>query len=270
MGVTDTKQTKSTSGNGGYPHHVAIIMDGNGRWAKDRNFGRTWGHREGTKRVDEIVTESCELGIKYLTLYAFSTENWNRPSFEVNMLMRLLVQHLKKMDKKLIRNRVKLVVQGQLPRLPKFVQTELKRVMKLTNFSEPALTLNLALSYGGRQEILDATKALAERVAKGELSVDQIDEAQFKAHLYQPEFPDPDVLIRTGGELRVSNFLLWEIAYTEIIVVQDLWPDFTAAKFKASLEQFKTRERRYGKTSDQILCEKLPLEFSAMARPINL
>jgi len=258
MGVTDAKDADVTPPKGGYPHHVAIIMDGNGRWATERSFARTWGHREGTKRVDEIVTEACNIGIRYLTLYAFSTENWNRPTFEVSMLMRLLVQHLKKMDKKLLKNRVKLVTQGQIERLPKFVQRELKRVVKLTDFPDPALTLNLALSYGGRQEIIESARAIAVRVAKGKITPEQIDEAEFKSHLYQPEFPDPDVLIRTGGELRVSNFLLWQIAYTEIIVVPALWPDFTAEVFRGSLAQFKTRERRFGKTSAQVAGNKDP------------
>ncbi len=254
MSASDTKNTPGSPITG-YPQHVAIIMDGNGRWAKNRKLGRSWGHRAGAKRADEIVNRACKLGIRYLTLYAFSTENWNRPSFEVNTLMRLLVSHLRTMDKKLLRNRVRLVTQGQTDRLPKFVQTELKRVIKLTQFPDPALTLNLALSYGGRQEIIDSAKAIARKVASGEMSanaIEQIDESVFKAHLYRPEFPDPDVLIRTGGELRVSNFLLWEIAYTEIIVVQNLWPDFTGDVFEASLAQFAGRERRFGKTSEQI------------------
>lgn len=236
----------------GIPRHVAIIMDGNGRWAQNRRYGRPRGHREGAKRVDEIVTECTRIGVKYLTLYAFSTENWNRPAHEVSMLMRLLVQHLRTMDKKLMKNRVSLCAQGTLWRLPKFVQAELRRVMKLTSFEDPALRLNLSLSYGGRQEIVDAARAIAEKLARGECSREEIDEAFFQRHLYHPEFPDPDLLIRTGGEYRVSNFLLWEIAYSEIVVVPTLWPDFGVEEFHTALDIYCGRERRFGLTSEQL------------------
>ncbi len=238
--------------NPALPQHVAIIMDGNGRWAQSRRLGRVRGHREGAKRVDEIVTECTKLGIRYLTLYAFSTENWNRPPLEVTALMRLLVQHLKSMDKKLIKNRVSLTAQGTLHRLPKFAQTELARVMRLTTFPNPKLRLNLSLSYGGRQEIVDAARIIAEKIVRGECSPADINESFFQAHLYHPDFPDPDLLIRTGGEFRVSNFLLWEIAYSEIAVVPTLWPDFTAEELRKTLESFGKRERRYGLTSEQV------------------
>jgi undecaprenyl diphosphate synthase len=234
------------------PRHVAIIMDGNGRWARNKGFGRTWGHREGAKRVDEIVTECCHLGIRYLTLYAFSTENWNRPHYEVNMLMRLLVQHLRIMDRKLVKNRVSLLAQGSIERLPKFVQTELSRVVRKTSFSDPRLYLNLSLSYGGRKEIVDCARAWAEMVASGECSAEDIDENTFRKHLYQPNVPDPDLLIRTGGEWRISNFLLWEIAYTEIVVTQVLWPDFRVPELHEALTTFANRQRRFGMTSEQV------------------
>jgi len=233
--------------------HLAIIMDGNGRWAQSRKLGRTRGHREGAKRVDEIVTECCELGIRYLTLYTFSTENWNRPAYEVNVLMRLLVQQLRLMDKKLVKNRISLVAQGTLDRLPKFVQKELKRVIRLTDFSEPNLTLNLSLSYGGRQEIVDGARTLAEKVLRGELKPSDISEGVFRAHLYRPDFPDPDLLIRTGGESRVSNFLLWEIAYTEFHVTPILWPDFGIEALHAALHVFGKKQRRFGKTQEQVI-----------------
>jgi undecaprenyl diphosphate synthase len=236
----------------GFPRHVAIIMDGNGRWAMNRGFGRTWGHREGAKRVDEIVTECCQLGIRYLTLYAFSTENWNRPGHEVNMLMRLLVHHLRTMDKKLTKNRVKLVAQGTLDRLPKFVQNELNRVIRKTDFPDAKLVLNLSLSYGGRQEIVDCAKAWAQKVVAGECRLEDISESSFRQHLYRPEIPDPDLLIRTGGEWRVSNFLLWEIAYSEFVVTNVLWPEFRVAAFHDALAVYATRERRFGKTSAQV------------------
>ncbi len=228
-------------------------MDGNGRWARNRGFGRTWGHREGAKRVDEITTECTKLGVEYLTLYAFSTENWNRPSHEVNMLMRLLVQHLRTMDKKLLRNRVALAAQGTLDRLPKYVRAELGRVIKNTADPERKMVLNLSLSYGGRQEILDAAKHLARRAKEGTLDPDSIDEKTFRDELYQPGIPDPDLLIRTGGEVRVSNFLLWQIAYSEIVVTDTLWPDFRPASLHEAIGDFSRRERRFGKTSEQVM-----------------
>jgi undecaprenyl diphosphate synthase len=166
--------------------------------------------------------------------------------------MRLLVQHLKTMDKKCLANGVALVAQGSLERLPKFVQKELKRVMEVTAVPKPKLFLNLALSYGGRQEIADAARKIAERVKAGEISPEQVDEAFFQKHLYHPEFPDPDLLIRTGGEYRVSNFLLWEIAYSEIVVTKTLWPDFNALELQACLDTFRSRQRRFGKTGEQL------------------
>lgn len=235
------------------PKHIAIIMDGNGRWAQDRAYGRTRGHREGAKRVDEIVSECAEIGVKYLTLYAFSTENWNRPAHEVNMLMRLLVNHLKTMDKKLLKNEVALIAQGTLHRLPQFAQAELARVCALTYRPNPKMKLNLSLSYGGRQEIVDAAKKIAEKVQRRELLPEQIDEDVFRSHLYQPEFPDPDLLIRTGGEYRVSNFLLWEIAYSEFVVTPTLWPDFKVPNLHDAIHEFNQRERRFGLTTAQML-----------------
>lgn len=234
------------------PKHIAIIMDGNGRWAQSRFYGRSRGHREGAKRVDEIVTECAELGVQYLTLYAFSTENWNRPQHEVNMLMRLLVQHLKTMDKKLLKNNVALTAQGTLHRLPKFAQMELARVRRLTDRPDCKMRLNLSLSYGGRQEIVDATRAIAEKARRGEIIPSLIDEELFAAHLYQPDFPEPDLLIRTGGEFRVSNFLLWEIAYSEIVVTESLWPDFKVPDLHRAIDEFNQRERRFGQTGDQV------------------
>jgi len=237
-------------------------MDGNGRWARARGVGRTRGHREGAKRVDEIVTECCELGIRYLTLYTFSTENWNRPLKEVNLLMRLLVQHLRIMDKKLQKNHVSLRASGTLERLPKFVQGELKRVIKITGVSAPHLTLTLALSYGGRQEIIDATKAIVADVASGKLALSELDDKIFRSHLYQADIPDPDLLIRTGGEYRLSNFLLWQTAYTELYVTPLLWPDFKRVSLHDAILTFGTRQRRFGKTQDQ-----LPMTSVAFGMP---
>jgi undecaprenyl diphosphate synthase len=231
-------------------------MDGNGRWAKLQGYGRTRGHHEGAKRVDEIVSECVRLGVRYLTLYAFSTENWLRPPYEVHMLMRLLVQQLKIIDKKLIRNQVQLIAQGSLSRLPRFVQLELNRVMRLTQFQQPKLRLTLCLSYGGRQEIVDAAREIAARVLQGELSVSEIDEMTFQQSLYQPNTPDPDLLIRTGGEYRVSNFLLWQIAYSEFYVTERFWPEFHACELGKAIEIYRSRKRRFGRTQEQIEHEK--------------
>lgn len=227
-------------------------MDGNGRWAQQRHFGRTRGHREGAKRVDEITTECAEIGVKYLTLYAFSTENWKRPLSEVSTLMRLMVQHLRTMDKKLIKNRISLTAQGTLERLPRSARTELDRVIKMSALPAPAMVMNICLSYGGRQEIVDAAKAIAQKAASGELDPEKIDEAFFQRHLYQPDIPEPDLLIRTGGECRVSNFLLWQIAYSEIVVTKTLWPDFGPAALHEALDEYGRRQRRYGLTQEQI------------------
>ncbi len=234
------------------PKHIAIIMDGNGRWAKARGCGRAWGHREGAKRVDEITSHCRELGVRHLTVYAFSTENWNRPASEVSMLMRLLAQHLGTMDKKLVKNQVRLRVQGSLERLPGFVRRELDRVIRVTSAYEPKMDLTLCLSYGGRQEIADAARALAEKALRGEIQPEQIDEAAVARHLYLPDLPEPELMIRTGGECRVSNFLLWQIAYSEIYVAETLWPDFHVAELDKALIEFAGRERRFGLTSEQL------------------
>lgn len=234
------------------PKHVCIIMDGNGRWAKLRDLPRIRGHYEGAKRVDDIVTACRERGVENLTLYAFSTENWARPAGEVRLLMRLLVQQLKTMDKKLLKNNVRLTTQGRIQDLPLFVQKELKRVCQSTLRTDSKMRLNLCLSYGGRQEIADATKKIAQKVSEGKLTLSKIDEKTVAEHLYCPDLPDPDLLIRTGGEYRVSNFLLWEIAYTELYTTQALWPDFRAKELDEAFREFSRRERRFGKTSDQI------------------
>ncbi len=227
-------------------------MDGNGRWAESHGWGRVRGHREGANRVDEVVTECRKLGVRYLTLYAFSTENWNRPVHEVNMLMRLLVQYLRRMDKKLVKNQVALVSQGTISKLPLFVRNELTRVSRFTARENPAMFLNLCLSYGGRQEIVDAARALSEKAVRGEILPGAIDEQLFSQHLYRPDFPDPDLLIRTGGESRVSNFLLWEIAYSEIFITPTLWPDFRSADLADAINVYGTRERRFGLTTAQV------------------
>lgn len=246
-----TEDTANSHTGNGAVKHVAIIMDGNGRWAVQRRLGRICGHREGALRVDEIVSKATEIGLSYLTLYVFSTENWERPPQEVNLLMRLLVKHLKTMDKKLVRNRVKLVAQGTLERLPQLLRAELRRVMAMTDFEDPKMTLNLSLSYGGRQEIVDAAKAFAKGCVEG-ANPDDLTVDRFRNFLYRSEIPDPDLLIRTGGDFRISNFLLWQVAYSEIYVTPTLWPDFKGDDLATAISEFGNRERRFGKTSDQI------------------
>jgi undecaprenyl diphosphate synthase len=231
---------------------VAIIMDGNGRWAQKQGRGRIRGHREGADRVDEIVTECRRLGVKYLTLYAFSTENWARPKHEVHVLMQLLVQYLRRMDRKLYMNQVALIVQGNPEDLPGFVRRELDRVIRYTAKIKPKMYLNLCLSYGGRKEIVDAAKAMARAIEEGRLDRNAIDERVFSCFLYRPDLPDPDLLIRTGGEYRISNFLLWEIAYSEIYVTPVFWPDFRVLDLHEAFQDYASRERRFGKTSAQI------------------
>lgn len=243
--------------------HVAIIMDGNGRWATQRRFGRIRGHREGALRVDEIVSKATELNIPFLTLYVFSTENWNRPAQEVNLLMKLLVQHLKTMDKKCVRNRIKLVAQGTLERLPAFVRTEIRRVMAMTDVPDPKMTLNLSVSYGGRQEIIDAAVRFARECTAGTANPELLTEESFRGYLYRNEIPDPDILIRTGGDYRISNFLLWQVAYSEIFVTPTLWPDFHEDEFERIIDDFDKRERRFGKTSEQLL--EIPVGTSSRA-----
>lgn len=234
------------------PKHVAIIMDGNGRWANAKGFSRINGHREGAKRVDEIVTACTELGIEYLTLYTFSTENWSRPKSEVSLLMRLLIQNLKTMDKKLIQNKVALHAAGTLENLPIPVQKELFRVMEQTSRFTPKMRLNLALSYGGRREIVDCAKTWVEKIINGDEKLSSLTEQTFNRYLYQPEFPDPELLIRTGGDSRISNFLLWGIAYSEFLVVPESWPEFKPKNLYEALDFYASKERRFGKTSKQV------------------
>ncbi len=233
------------------PQHVAIIMDGNGRWARRRGLPRVAGHREGVKSVRAIVEASGELGIDVLTLYTFSKENWRRPATEVTTLMKLLVNALRKEINELHANNVKLNAIGTLEDLPQFVYEELMEAMERTRHNT-GLTLNLALSYGGRSEIVAATKEIARKVRNGELYLEDIDEELFSEHLYTFNLPDPDLLIRTNGEERISNFLLWQIAYTELYITRTLWPDFRKREFYEALICYMKRERRFGMVSEQL------------------
>jgi undecaprenyl diphosphate synthase len=228
------------------PRHVAIIMDGNGRWAQKRLLNRVKGHEKGVEVVRNIVRTCRQLHIGVLTLYAFSTENWQRPKTEIKALMALLKSFLKKELPELQEQRIRLGVIGQPHRLPQDVQQALQGAMCATEGNDRML-LNLALSYGGRTEITEMVQQIAERVAGGTLAPGQIDEALVADHLYTRGLPDPDLLVRTSGELRLSNFLLWQLAYAEIFVTETLWPDFTPEEFVAILAQYQKRDRRFGK-----------------------
>jgi undecaprenyl diphosphate synthase len=227
------------------PTHVAIIMDGNGRWAKQRHLPRVKGHWSGAESVKAVVRAASELGIKYLTLYAFSVENWNRPKEEVDTLMNYLLRFLRSESQELIKSNVRLEVIGQVYRLPEVVQEQLAKTRALLAKNN-GLTLVLALSYGGRTEIVEAVRGIAEKVRQGQLEPAEINEKVVAEHLYTRLWPDPDLLIRTSGELRISNFLLWQISYTELVVTPTLWPDFRRAQFCEALEEYARRHRRFG------------------------
>ena len=230
------------------PRHVAIIMDGNGRWAKQRGKPRLFGHRAGADSLRAVLHACRDHGVEYLTVYAFSTENWVRPREEVSGLMSLLKTFLKKDEHDLHENQVRLRVTGRIQDLPRAVRSELERVMAATKDYRKG-HLILALSYGGRAEILDAVKAIAAKVKAGELEPEQVDERVIAGHLYLPDVPDPDLMIRTSGELRLSNFLLWELSYAEFYFTDTLWPDFREAAFAQALAEYSRRQRRYGAPS---------------------
>ena len=228
------------------PEHIAIIMDGNGRWAKKRGLPRAAGHRAGADSVKKIVQSCDKLGIKYLTLYAFSSENWNRPEKEVNALMDLLEKFLKERLPEMLDDNVRLKAIGRLDMLPKNVRDELDYAIARTA-DNTAVTMTLALSYGGREEIVDAAKSIAKAAAAGDLDAESITNDTFSSHLYTSDIPDPDLLVRTSGELRLSNFLLWQLSYAEIVITDKLWPDFRHEELVSALVEFSKRDRRYGK-----------------------
>lgn len=233
------------------PKHVAIIMDGNGRWAKEKGKFRVFGHQNGVLAVRDTVEGAVELGIKYLTLYAFSTENWNRPQLEVNALMELLVSTITKETKTLMDNEVRLNAIGDLDSLPKNCHQELKEAMAKTSQNKRC-TLTLALSYSSRWELTQAAKQIAELVQAGKLDPKDIDESLFSKHLNTADLPDPELMIRTSGELRISNFLLWQLAYAELYFTPKLWPDFRRQDLFEAILDFQKRERRFGMTSEQL------------------
>ncbi|MDZ4742825.1 MAG: isoprenyl transferase [Verrucomicrobiota bacterium] len=231
------------------PQHVAVIMDGNGRWAKQRGLPRVAGHRKGAESVRTIVETAGNMGIKYVTLYAFSTENWKRPKMEVNALMGLLEDFLKKETQRMIKNNIRLQAIGRLSDLPKSVQQELHLAIQATA-KNTGITLIFALSYSGRAEIIDAVKSLIREVKEGLIDPAQIDEVVLSQHLYTRYYPDPDLLIRTSGEMRLSNFLLWQLSYTEIYVTKTLFPDFGEKEFKLAIDDYESRQRRFGEVSE--------------------
>ncbi|MCF8715363.1 isoprenyl transferase [Joostella atrarenae] len=233
------------------PKHIAIIMDGNGRWAKQKGKLRVFGHENGAKAVKEVIEGSAKLGVENLTLYAFSTENWNRPKLEVETLMKLLVSSLKKELHTLVENNIRLKAIGTLETLPKKARKELLEVMEKTK-SNTRMTLTLALSYGAREELKNAVVQLCTKVKNNIISIDSIDESIINNHLYTQDLPDVDLLIRTSGEHRISNFLLWQIAYAELYFTKTLWPDFTKEHLWEAIINYQNRERRFGKTSEQL------------------
>ena len=233
------------------PKHVAIIMDGNGRWAKDKGLPREFGHQNGVNSVKSIVQEAYKSGIEYLTLYAFSIENWDRPSDEVSSLMSLLVSTLRDEFDEIFDKDIKLNAVGEINSLPKEVVSELEFIINKTK-NNRKMNLTLALSYGGKQEIFNAVKMISDKVKNNLIELNNFDDSIINSHLYTKNLPDVDLLIRTSGEQRISNFLLWQIAYAELYFTDVYWPDFSKDDFNLALENYKSRERRFGKTSEQI------------------
>ena len=248
----DTKELlQSVKKQASLPEHVAIIMDGNGRWAKKKNLPRTEGHREGIESVRAVVETAGELGIKAVTLYTFSSENWKRPASEVSALMSLLLKTINNEIPELNRQNVRLMTIGDFEALPAAQRLAFKKAIKQLS-GNTGLILNLALSYSGRQEIIRAVKNLCHTVSKEKLAIDEINEDLFAQYMQTSEIGDPDLLIRTSGELRISNFLLWQIAYTELYITPALWPDFRRKEFLLAIQDYQHRERRFGKVTEQI------------------
>lgn len=233
------------------PQHVAVIMDGNGRWAKKRGLPRVAGHNEGVKSVEAVIEGCIDVGIQYLTIYTFSEENWRRPSWEVASLMQLLVTTINRKIKKLMNQNVRVQTIGNLKKLPEYAQNAMLKAMERTREND-GLTLNVALSYGGRQELVDAAKKIAQRILQGNLQPEQVDEYLMGRYLSTADQPDPDLIIRTGGEHRISNFLLWQSAYAEIYFTDIAWPEFRKKSFFDALLDYLHRERRFGMISEQI------------------
>ena len=235
------------------PEHIAIIMDGNGRWATERGKERSYGHQAGVDTVRHITSECTRLGVKYLTLYTFSTENWNRPADEISALMGLVLSSLE--DEIFMKNNVRFQVIGDIGRLPAVVQEKLQQTINNTA-GNTAMTMVVALSYSSRWEITEATKRIAQEVKNGSMMLEDIDEAMISQYLTTASMPDPELLIRTGGELRISNYLLWQIAYSELYFCETYWPDFREEHLHAAIADYQMRQRRFGKTEEQVESER--------------
>ena len=246
---SDKKSQATLMDQGEIPNHIAIIMDGNGRWAKSRGNIRSYGHKAGVDSVRDVTEACAQIGVQYLTLYAFSTENWGRPKFEINALMRLLASSLRKEAENLNENNIRLKTIGQIDRFPKNCQRELEEVVSLTEDND-RLQLCLALSYSGRWDITEAVKKLAHQVKDGKIDPKDIDDNMISAHLSTANIPDPDLIVRTSGEYRISNFLLWQLAYSELYITETYWPDFRRKELYKAIQSFQQRERRFGKLSD--------------------
>lgn len=248
---SDAKIQEELRNSGEIPNHIAIIMDGNGRWARKRGLPRVAGHKKGVDLVREITQACSDIGVKYLTLFTFSTENWKRPKDEVSTLMRLLLKSVKDKCDELMQNDVRLTTIGDVKSLPKEVQKELYEAVERTK-NNKKMTFNLALSYGGRWELLEAVKSITSDVCEGKLSIENINEKIISENLTTKYFPDPDLLIRTSGEFRISNFMLWQIAYTEFYISDVHWPGFNRKHLYEAIRNFQKRERRFGKVSEQL------------------
>jgi undecaprenyl diphosphate synthase len=251
LSAAEIKLIEEVKSKGNIPTHIAIIMDGNGRWAKKRSLPRVAGHRKGVEVVREIVEACANLGVKFLTLYTFSTENWKRPKDEVSMLMRLIVKSLKNETDELNANNIRLTSIGDTDSLPDIVRNELFAAFDKTA-ANTKMTLNLALSYSGRWELVEAIKVITNQVVSGKLKSEDISEETISQHLSTSHMPDPDLLIRSSGEFRISNFLLWQIAYSEIFISDVLWPDFKTKHLVEAIKNFQKRERRFGLVSEQL------------------
>ncbi len=250
--ISDEKLQLELKNSGEIPVHIAIIMDGNGRWARKRGLPRVAGHKRGVDTVREITEACAEIGVKFLTLYTFSTENWKRPKDEVSTLMRLLLRSIRDRCDELMENNIRLTTIGNVSSLPNEVQKELYDAIERTK-NNKRMTLNLALSYSGRWELLEAFKSIAELAKEGKIEINDINEKSISELLTTKNFPDPDLLIRTSGEFRVSNFLLWQIAYTEFFISDVYWPDFNRKHLYEAIRNFQKRERRFGRVSEQLI-----------------
>lgn len=248
---SDSEIQNRLQSQGSIPEHIAIIMDGNGRWAKSKGNVRIYGHKVGVDSVRDIVEVCAQLGVKHLTLYAFSTENWNRPEAEVGALMQILIQSLRREAKRLNKNNIRLTTIGQTDRFSDSIKKALNEAMDLTKDNN-RMQLCLALSYSGRWDIVQAVKKIAQKAAEGQLQSEQINDDLISNHLVTASIPDPDLIIRTSGEFRISNFLLWQLAYSELYITDTFWPDFRRDELYKAIESYQKRERRFGKTSEQL------------------